>query len=234
MSNLSTIGGDTAAGASLGAVAGPWGAAIGGLAGAGLGIFQAVKASHIHPQRPTYTIPQGINNNVAMYQQMADTSRMPGAGISENAIYGNQASLVRQALQSGGSAGDILASLGGIGQQTNNSLNQIAQQGAQYQMAGKEALANANNTQGDYSNQSFSYNQNDPYQLQYMRKMALQGGALGNFDTTAQNLGNAGMTAMMGAGGGYSSGNSSVPASAGGYQYTAPTGQAMPEPSFQG
>lgn len=203
MSGFSSIGGDAAAGAGMGAVAGPWGAAIGGLAGAGLGIFQAVKASHIHPQRPTYNIPQPINNNVAMYQQMADSSRLPGAGITDNAIYNNQASLVKAALQSGGSAGDILASLGGIGQTTNNSLNQVAQQGAQYQMQGKEGLANANNTLGDYKNNQFDYNQNEPYEQQYMRKMALQGGALGNFNTTAQNLGNYGMTAMMG-GSGYS------------------------------
>jgi hypothetical protein len=176
-----------------------------------------------------------------MWQNQADTVRMPGAGIAENAIYGNQSSLVRQAVQSGGSAGDILASLGGIGTSTNNGLNQIANQGAQYNIAGKENLTNANNTLGDYQNEAFDYNQNEPYELQYMRKMALQSAGLANLDATAQNIGQAGQTGMIygaesGGNGNTTGGTSFAPAtpSAGGYNYTPPTGQPGPEPSFQG
>jgi hypothetical protein len=160
------------------------------------GMNQALQASHINVNRPQYQIPSNIGNNVAMYQNMADTSRMPGAGITDNAIYQNQASLVRAALQSGGSAGDILASLGGIGQTTNNSLNQVAQQGAQYQLQGKAGLAQANDVMADYKNQAFDYNQNQPYEQQLSKRMSLQGAALGNFNTTGQNLTSLGSLAL--------------------------------------
>lgn len=161
------------------------------------GLHQDWLAGRMNVQRPNYTIPQNVQDNVSMYQNMADSSRMPGYGYAQNNIYGNQASLVRSALQSGGSAGDILASLGGIGQNTNNSLGQLAQQGANYQVQAKQGLAQANDTMADYKNQAFDYNQNQPYEQQYMRKMALQGAAQQNYSTAGNNV-NQAMQSIMG------------------------------------
>ena len=175
---------------------GALGGMLPGIGPAITGFTQMEKSNAINPIRPDYTIPSNIGDNVAMYQNMADSSRMPGYGYAQNNINQNQASLVRQALQSGGSAGDILASLGGISQNTNNSLNQLAQQGAQYQAQAKQGLAQANDTMADYKNQAFDYNQNQPYEQQYMRKMALQGAAFGNYDTAAQQNSQLAQSAM--------------------------------------
>jgi hypothetical protein len=162
----------------------------------GMAAFQALKAAKIHPNRPTYSIPSEIAKNQAMYQSMANTSRLPGQSIAENNIGSNNASSINAAMQAGGNSGDILATLGNVNNNSNAQYNNLAMQGAQMQYSNKDKLAQANESMADYKNQAFDYNENQPYELAYKRKMALEGAAYANVDRGAQNDQQVGMGVM--------------------------------------
>ncbi len=179
-----SVGSDTlsgaASGASLGAVAGPWGAAIGGVVGAGAGLIMgesnkkkrdaAAKAA----QRPDYVIPKEVFQNQAMYQAMANSSRVPGQSQIENNINQNTSQAINASQKAAGSSADALSAIGNIQQNANNQFGDLGIAGAQLQLANKDKLAQANNDVADYKQQAFDYNQNQPYQQKYAYSQKLQ------------------------------------------------------------
>lgn len=179
-----SVGSDTlsgaASGASLGAVAGPWGAVIGGVVGGVAGLISgeskkkqrdaAAKAA----VRPDYQIPQEVFQNQAMYQAMANSSRVPGQSQIENNINQNTSQALNASQKAAGSSADALAAVGNIQQNANNEFGNLGIAGAQLQLANKDKLAQANNDVADYKQQAFDYNQNQPYQQKYAYSQKLQ------------------------------------------------------------
>lgn len=180
MSVGSSVLSGAASGAALGSAAGPWGTLIGGVAGAGVGLFtgeeqkkkrdDAAKAV----RRPDYQIPQQIFQNQAMYQAMANSSRVPGQENIEKQIGQLQTQSINASQKASGSSADALAAVGGTQQNTLNEYGNLAQMGAQYQMQNKDKLAEARETTADYQQQAFDYNKNQPYQLAYAYNQKLQ------------------------------------------------------------
>jgi hypothetical protein len=146
------------------------------------------KANKMQANRQTYQIPQEIANNQAMYKGLANSSRLPGQSNLENQIGANSANGINAAMQGAGSSADVLASIGNTQNNTNGALNNLAVEGAQNQNMNRDKLAQANNTMADYKNQAFDYNQNEPYQQQYARKMALKTAANANLQGATQDL----------------------------------------------
>lgn len=167
---------------------------------------QRKAANKIDTTRPTYNIPGEVAANQAMYRDMANSSRMPGQSLAENNIKAGTANSLNALTQTGGGVNNILAAVGGLNQNQNNSMNDLATQGAQFQLQNKDKYANANNVMAGYRDKSFDYNQNQPYMMNVSRKMALQNASMMNKDgmfTTINNGANsiAGLVAG-GAGGG--------------------------------
>jgi hypothetical protein len=159
------------------------------------------KAKKIDATRPTYNIPQEVFSNRDMYQNAANTTRIPGQSIAENKIGAQGAGSMNAAMQAGGSSSDILSAISNINQNQNNAYNDLSMQGAQMQSQSKDKLAMANNQVAEYRDQAFDYNKNQPYELALMRKRALEGAAYGNINNASSDMHEGGM-ALMGAGGG--------------------------------
>lgn len=149
-----------------------------------MGRRQKRLAAQINPVRPTYQIPGEINANVNMYNSMAGSSRLPAQSLMEDNLKASTASSFNQAQNaSGGSGGSaMLAAMGRVNQNESNSINELNIAGAQNQQANKDKLADARNTMADYKQQDFDYNKNQPYEQALMRKRALVGAAMGNYD----------------------------------------------------
>jgi hypothetical protein len=155
---------------------------------AAMGAFQMKQANKINPERPTYEIPQEILANKAMYESQANSSRLPGQSTLENNVSAQNANTIERVLQASSSSGDILNAISGVGHNSNMQMNDIAIQGANMQMLNRDKLAGANNTLAEYRDQEFDYNKNQPYELDLMRKRALEGAAWGNMSGSAASM----------------------------------------------
>ena len=184
MNDAMTIGNPAMQGATTGmTLGGPYGAAIGGAIGAGYGIYQLADAKKkrdelmkLNRTRPTYQIPGQIGENTAMYRNMAQNTRVPGQNIAENNIYQGQANQNKAIIGTGRNAGQIMASLVGANQNTTNSLNQLAVQGASLNQQNKDKYARQMQTQADYSDRAWDMNTFQPYQQrldEFNRGMAM-------------------------------------------------------------
>ena len=180
---LQTVGGSAVQGAGMGAVAGPWGALIGGAIGAGYGAYQLGDAKKkrdelmkLNRTRPIYQVPGQIGENTAMYRNMAQNTRIPGQNIAENNIYQGQSNVNNAIVGTGRNAGQIMASLQGANQNTSNSLNQLAVRGAELNQQNRDKYARAMQNQADYSEKAWDMNTFQPYQQrldEFNRGMAM-------------------------------------------------------------
>lgn len=193
-----------------------------GLAKAGYGIYQGIKqnnqAKKIDTTRPTYNIPGEVAANQAMYRDMANSSRMPGQSIAENNIKAGTANSLNALTQTGGGVNNILAAVGGLNQNQNNAMNNLATQGAQFQLQNKDKFANSNNVMAQYRDKAFDYNKNQPYMMNVARKNALQQAGATNINNGLTTAGNT-ATALAGLGSGLKTG-----AAATGAEYGTTTG----------
>lgn len=157
------------------------GAALGGfntLYKLGSGIVQSIKGGRIKPQRPTYQIPSEITANQKMAQDLANTSRLPGQSIAEGNIRASSANALSNVKNTSSNVNDVLAAASNINANQNSAMNNLAMEGAGFQMANKDRLSAANQAMAQYKDQAFNYNQNEPYLMQQQRKNALiQSGA---------------------------------------------------------
>lgn len=180
-----SVGSDTLSGAASGAALGTsilpgWGTAIGAVGGAVVGLISGegkkkkrdAAAAAVH--RPDYQIPQEVFQNQAMYQAMANSSRVPGQSQIENNINQNTSQALNASQKAAGSSADALAAVGNIQQNANNEFGKLGIAGAQLQLANKDKLAQANNDVADYRQQAFDYNQNQPYQIAFAQNQKLQ------------------------------------------------------------
>lgn len=176
----STLSG-AASGAALGSVAGPWGTAIGGVVGAGAGLIGGLsakkkrdKAAKAASVRPEYQIPQEIYQNKAMYEAMANSSRIPGQAQIEKQIGQSQTQSINASQKAAGSSADALAAVGGIQQNTLDQYGNLAAMGAQYQAQNKDKLAASRDDLADFKQQEFNYNKNQPWQIAFAQNQKLQ------------------------------------------------------------
>lgn len=153
-----------------------------------MGRRQKRLAAQINPTRPKYEIPSEIGANVNMYNSSASSSRLPAQSLMEDNLKASTSATFNQAQNAAGGSGGsaMLAALGRVNQNESNSVNQLNIAGAENQQANKDKLAQARNTMADYKQQDFDYNKNQPYELDLMRKRALIGAAMGNYDAGRQ------------------------------------------------
>jgi hypothetical protein len=189
-----------------------------GVAGATAGVnaisrgHKKRKAQRAMDNRPKYEIPKEIFQNQAMYESMANSSRVPGQKRIENQIAQNTAQSIGASQRAAGSSADALSAVSGINQNANNTYNELGMQGAQMQMANKDKLAQARQATGDYRQQDFDYNKNQKYLERMKLLMKQQDESRADTQNLTNSLGQVGMAAA-GSGGkkgakGSSGGNS--------------------------
>lgn len=178
-----------------------------------MGLVNSGKAKKIDAKRPEYTIPQEVFQNQKMYEALASSSRVPGQSYIENQIGQNQANALSATQRAAGSSADALAAISGIQQNSNNMFNQLGMQGAEFQAANRDKLAQANETVADYRQQAFDYNKNQPYQIKMAQKQKYQDQAYQNWNNIGNDVHEFGMAmgsmGMGGSGGGGGGGGAS-------------------------
>ncbi len=161
---------------------------LSGIVQLAVGAKQKKKASEIDTARPEYKIPKEVFQNQSMYESMANSSRVPGQSYIENQIGQNAANALGASQKVAGSSAEALSAISGIQQNTNNQINQLAQQGAQYQFINKDKLAAANQNVADYREKAFDMNQYQPYMMRLAEKKKLQQAAWDNAQTGANQI----------------------------------------------
>jgi len=137
------------------------------------GVKQKKEAKKINDTRPAYLIPKEAGENVAMYQNLSNSDRMPGQAAMENRIntgMANDASAIRE---TGGSATNQLAAITAVNQNRSNSINDLEIAGSQQRMNAMDKLAAAKDNMANYRDQSFDYNENQEFQYRRMKKNML-------------------------------------------------------------
>lgn len=122
--------------------------------------------------RPTYLRP----GEVELAESMAERNYlngMPGATIARSGINQSAAAAYGAAERGASSGGDLLDAATKIGLNTNQSMNQLAAQEAQYKVTSGNAYNDALMRSAAYADKEFSYNQDDPFQQKAAAASAL-------------------------------------------------------------
>ncbi len=164
-----------ASGASLGSVAGPWGTLIGGVVGAGVGLYGAYTQNEADDNRPKYEIPSEIKANLSQAQQQA----LQGLPEEQKAQFIKN--MQRQTAYGLGQASSRKAGLigiSGMNQQNNDALENLSVADAQARMANQDKLSGARSQMADYKGQEFQINQENPYYEGKAQQQAQRGANL--------------------------------------------------------
>jgi hypothetical protein len=153
-----------------------------GAATTALGLHQYYKGKRMRDKnkRPTYEIPQEIQQNLSQAQQMALQ------GIPEEQKQQYLTNLQRgsaQALASSGSRRGGLAGIAGINQQQNDAYGNLMSMDAQARFQNQGVLMGQRQAMADYRDQAFQVNKMNPYYEKEAEGLAMQGAG-------QQNIGN--------------------------------------------
>jgi hypothetical protein len=142
------------------------------------------------PSRPISMTPQGIIENQQNARQVASGSLADATNtLANQQLQQSQAQGIGAAKQSARSSTDIMATLGRLNQNTNNSLNNLAQQRYGQRLGGYNMLNQANQNIAGYDDRNFAYNQVEPYNQAVQNKQNLLTASNTNFDRAGQFIG---------------------------------------------
>lgn len=173
---------DVGTGALSGAMAGSavpgWGTLVGGLVGAGVGLFEGIsqknqaKRLQAQNQYPGYTIPQELLANQKQAELMAQQglpSQQYQNAVKQIQQQRNQAIYAEQQRNAGvQQAGNIL-------QGTTQAMDQLNSEDAAQRIQNIRQLFQVNNQVAGARNQAFDWNQRNRYEQQYAYAMQLLG-----------------------------------------------------------
>jgi len=127
----------------------------------------------MHPQRPTYEIPDEAKQQLGLQQSLLN-AEMPGEEQAKQNIYGSQANAMSGLFRAAGDQGQLLSGLSAVQGGTNNALNGLQTQRAQNYYTNLSGLARAQNLMAQYRDRAFETNEMDPYMMDLQRKYDLQ------------------------------------------------------------
>lgn len=138
----------------------------------GLSLIQMIRGMSMNPQRPTYNIPQEVNDKLAQ-NQMNLNARSAGAGRAQDNLFANQATTIQNAQQSGGGASNqLLAGAMSQAQSNRGFENLSASEREDYQRR-LGNLGQAQSEMGSYRDRAFDINKMQPYENAAATKSAL-------------------------------------------------------------
>lgn len=146
-------------------------------------------------QRPEYQIPQGVNDAESIYKYLA-SSNMPAYETGKNNIFQSQANTQDMLMQGVGSSASLLNKAPSIQTGTNQALNQLGVENAQFKQGNIGNLAGFEaGTKAGYEDKAWDWNKKEPYLADQMaHKEAVQNtfGGLTGLAKTGINIAEAG------------------------------------------
>lgn len=146
-------------------------------------------AKNLNQNRPYYEIPKAITEatNNAKYQ--AGMTMLPGQNLLEDRLGRNTSNAIADIKNVSTNPSQLGANIAKVYGNQMNAENNLGVQAAQNWSSNQGLLRNQLNALGNYQNQQFEYNQNQPYQAAMAAKSALKEGAFRNLTSAGKDLG---------------------------------------------
>lgn len=142
------------------------GAGLTGLMGIGQSIAGGIQAKRgrrdlkeLEQNRPTYTRPEEVNQSGRIARLRASNPFLPGQELMEQGVRGTTAQTVQNIKDMGGVGDLYMAQIN-----ENKSLNEIGVQSAQQTLQNELNLIKQLESEADYTDKEFDFNQNIPFQ----------------------------------------------------------------------
>lgn len=178
-------------GGIMGAAAG-----AGSLFGIVSGIGQLLKAGRMHPQRPTYEIPDETKQMLGLRENLLN-AEMPGEQQARQDIATNQANAMSDIARGTSDQGQYLGLLGALQGQANKSYNNLATEQAQNYNNNLGLLGQAQRAMAAAKDKAFELNKYDPYLMQLQHKYQLQNSGNQSISNGISGLASAAMALAM-------------------------------------
>lgn len=163
---------------------------VSGLANTGIGLAEYLPGRKLAKSltRPTYTIPPEIAQNMSA----AELAAMNGLPDEQKKQFVDN--IQRSASYTLGSAANRGVGLGALAttnQQSIDAYGNLMSADAQARLANQGALTGARNTMGEYENQAFQINEEQPYQQGLAAARGLQGAGIQTISKAIPAIGGA-------------------------------------------
>lgn len=183
--------------------------------------------------RPKYEIPKSRYDNLALAKNRA-AQGLPGMGYMLNKSEAQGQTAVNNAIQSGQSPNNTLATIAAIDASQKNFVGDLAYKNAVYKDQGLNTLMNANTAIGNEQNRQFEWDKKVPYinAMDYATKLKFAGET--NKDTAMNDFGNASSSYAYSQGGSsWGIGNKTTDPNSNPYKttYTPPPQQPVQAPT---
>jgi hypothetical protein len=157
---------------------------------------QANKMQKELGSRVNYQIPEEAKRALALYQNMAVSSTMPGQQFMQNAIDTQQAKALGGATRAATSSQDLLGVMTNLGEQGMEQQQQLGLAAAQNYTERQQDYAGALGTMAGYQEKVTADKQQDWYERAAAAR-EMKGAGLENLMGAAQGIGQMGMMNMM-------------------------------------
>lgn len=154
----------------------------------GLSLIQLLSGAGMNPRRPTYTIPQEVQDKLGQ-NQMNLNAKSAGAGRAQENIFQNQATTIQNAQQAGGGVGNQLLAGAMAQANTNRSLADLSASEREDYQRRLGMLGQSQSEMAGYRDKAFDFNQVQPYENAAATKSALVESGIQNFFGASQGLG---------------------------------------------
>ena len=141
----------------------------GSLAKSALGLGQMLFSSE--PERPEYKIPEAVSKSLGIYQSLAEQG-LPGEDVYASRI-GRSAATTLDSLAQMGTGAAINQASSVYNQQLDQLVN-LAIASGQQRVANQQNLAQAYQTQAQWEDKAWQYNEMMPYQMKYSKYLQNQ------------------------------------------------------------
>jgi len=185
----------TAAGVAGKAAMGPlgWGMLAAQAVPTAINLAQAIsqkkKASDFSKtQRPQYEIPQGVLDAVNQSKYLASMRELPGQNLMEGRLGQNTAKGIAEMKNVAANPADLASNVARMYGAQNDAINNIGVQAGQNWLGQQGQLNQALNRLGQYQQQQWDYNKNQPYQNAMAAASALREGAFRNTMAAGTNI----------------------------------------------
>jgi len=158
----------------------------------GLSAIQLLTSLGINPKRPTYTVPQEVQDKLAQ-NQVNLNARSAGAARGQDNIFANQASTLLNAQQAGGGISNQLLAGAMAQANTNQALGDLSTSESEDFQRRLSNLGAAQSEMGQYRDREFDINKMQPFQDAAAAKSALIEGGIQNLFGASQGLAGLGM-----------------------------------------
>lgn len=151
------------------------------------------------PDRPNYSIPDAVNQQVNIANRDVNSSMMPGEARMQGQIEKNTANTVSRMQQSSKSSSDLLQAASGAQMQQNQGLSNLYMQGLSYRDRARSRQMQALSSLAGAQDKAWEINKQQPFLDAAAKRSGLIGGGL---QTTADALSGLSAIKQQGAGGG--------------------------------